>query len=237
MSGRRPATSAESGFLLIDKPEGPTSFDVVAKLRRITAERRIGHAGTLDPLASGLLIVAVGREATRNIGRLVGLSKEYEAVVRLGAVSETDDREGPVTPASDRKPHQREVEETLRSLTGVQEQVPPRFSAVKVAGKKAYDVARRGGSLELKPRKVEILQLSLEEYTYPLLRVTVHCSSGTYIRSLARDLGERLGTGAYLERLRRTKVGEYSVEDAEPLASFESGMNWTKNLLNISAEE
>jgi tRNA pseudouridine55 synthase len=224
--------TASSGFLLVDKPEGPTSFDVVAKLRRVTGIKKIGHAGTLDPLASGLLIVAVGREATRELSHFVGLPKRYEAVVRLGAESATDDREGPITPASTKEPKLADVNAALQEFIGAQEQTPPQFSAVKVDGQKAYNTARRGGNTELKPRKIEIYSLLLTDYSYPLLKLTVNCSTGTYIRSLARDLGKALGTGAYLDGLRRTAIGEYSVDTATSIDSFDSAMDWTKNLFN-----
>jgi tRNA pseudouridine55 synthase len=218
--------------LLIDKPEGPTSFDVIANLRRITGVKRIGHAGTLDPLASGLLIVGIGREATRRLDHFVGLPKSYEAQICLGSTSATDDREGPIMPASTKKPLLSEVESALRHFLGDQEQLPPRFSAVKVDGEKAYAVARRGGSLALKPRRITIFNLDLVEYSYPTLKLSIHCSSGTYIRSLARDLGQTLGTGAYLTELRRSKIGEYSVDDAAPMDSFDTATDWVKYLFN-----
>jgi tRNA pseudouridine55 synthase len=204
-----------SGFLLINKPSGPTSHDIINKLRAITGIKKIGHAGTLDPFASGLLICAVGREATREIDKFVKLDKEYIATLHLGAVTDTYDRTGKVV-----KEYPSEIineaiiEKTVAEFIGGQLQTPPMFSAKKIQGKKMYELARQGKTVERQPCAINIMALQILSYDWPALKLKINCSSGTYIRTLAFDLGERLGSGAYLEELERTKIGEYSVEDA-----------------------
>lgn len=229
------------GILLIDKPKGWSSFDVIRKLRVTLAAQqatrnkqhagnskkrppKMGHAGTLDPMATGLLIVLVGK-ATKKQDQFMKQDKRYEAEITLGATSTTDDAEGTITSSKQQaagskgekeieQPTLEKVQKVLEQFTGDIEQVPPQYSAVKVGGKRAYKTARSGGATELKARNVAIHSLELKEYAYPLLRVSCYVSSGTYIRSLARDIGEELDTGGYLSQLRRTKIGEYSVEDA-----------------------
>ena len=206
-----------SGFFLVDKPSGPTSHDIIDRLRRITGIRKIGHAGTLDPFASGLLIVAIGREATREISRFVKMDKEYIATLHLGAISDTYDRTGTISVSPDalRLPPEKErFEEILKKFTGRQQQIPPMYSAKKVKGKKLYELARKGIEIERKPAEIEVYSIELEEFdlAFPVLRIS--CSSGTYIRSLAHDIGEAMGIGAYLEELVRTKIGPYSNEKA-----------------------
>jgi tRNA pseudouridine55 synthase len=227
-----------AGFILVDKPSGPTSHDVVDSLRRMTGEKRIGHAGTLDPFASGLLVVGIGREATREFMKLSGLDKRYRAKLRLGATSDTDDRTGNIKNSpnplfseegvNDLKPPFEEgrVGRVLRKFTGKIEQIPPMYSAKKIGGKKLYDLARAGETVERKPSSVEIYSIYEAGYEPPSLEIDVHCSTGTYIRALARDIGETLGCGAYLEELRRTSVGPWRIEEATPLDSL--------NSLNIS---
>ncbi|TAL50583.1 tRNA pseudouridine(55) synthase TruB [Patescibacteria group bacterium] len=215
-------TLSKQGFLLIDKPAGITSHDVVDRVRRLTGERRVGHAGTLDPFATGLLIVGVGRFATREMEKLVGLDKEYEAVFVLGASSTTDDTEGTITEAS--------VvwsPDAINQFIGEIEQVPPTYSAIKVGGKKMYEAAREGKPIEGKARRVKVYSFELRNHPQPLLKkeggriaVTIRCSSGTYIRSLARDLGRALGGGGYVEELRRTQIGPFSVTQASTLESL-----------------
>lgn len=179
----------------------------------------MGHAGTLDPMATGLLVVLVGR-ATKQQERFMGLEKTYEAEVTLGATSTTDDGEGTITDWSteheerNMKPDENEVEQILNQFTGEIEQVPPRHSAVKVQGQRAYKLARNGEEVELEPRPVTVHDVSDINYDYPVLELTLRVSSGTYIRSLARDMGEALDTGGYLSSLRRTRIGEHSVDDA-----------------------
>jgi tRNA pseudouridine55 synthase len=206
-------------FLYIDKPKGMTSHDVVDKVRKITQERRVGHAGTLDPNASGLLIVGVGRESTKELDRFLKQNKTYLAEITLGEERDTDDVEGRITKKSDRAtiPSKEEMLEVLAGFLGSQKQIPPLYSAIKVKGREAYKAARKGNEVILKPREVVIKALTLIKYKYPILEVTCEVSSGTYIRSIARDLGRKLGTYAYLSNLRRTKIGTYDIEKATPL--------------------
>ena len=219
----------QSGFLLINKPEGPTSHDIIDKLRKITGIRKIGHAGTLDPFASGLLIVGVGREATRRISGFVKLDKKYVAKLRLGYVSDSYDRTGEVhknmktfPPEADQplaEKHENKLSKStigcvLQGFVGEQMQVPPMYSAKKVGGRKLYELARRGEEIERELQKIIIYQLLIISYEFPYLTIEVHCSSGTYIRALANDIGEKLKTGAYVLELKRTQIGEYKIEDA-----------------------
>ncbi len=208
------------GLLLIDKPAGWTSHDVVAKLRGILKIRRIGHAGTLDPFATGLLILGIGN-TTKKLAELVGLDKEYEATIRLGATSDTFDVEGVITPAPlpASPPGGEEVERALDQFRGGYGQLAPLHSAKKVGGKKLYDLARAGKATEeMRPKKfVKVYRLQITDYRWPDLKIHVRCSSGTYIRSLADDIGRALGVGGYCLELRRTKIGEYDVRDALPI--------------------
>lgn len=207
------------GFLLIDKAKGPTSHDVVGVIRRTLAERDVGHLGTLDPAASGLLVLAVGNKALKVIEFFNGLGKEYVADVRFGAVSTTYDAEGVVEKVPSKpgwtQPAKDEVVRAIaQRFVGKIEQQPPSHSAVHVAGVRAYELARKGVAVEMPKRSVEIGASEVLSYAYPHLRLRVACSSGTYIRSLAHDLGAVLRCGGYLENLRRTKVGEWSVDGA-----------------------
>lgn len=219
-----------AGFLLIDKPTEMTSHDVVDRVRRLTGEQRVGHAGTLDPFATGLLIVGVGRGATREMRKLVGLDKTYEAVFVLGATSDTDDRDGHIQPAPIPL-HMRRTANNLPSLLkqfiGEIEQIPPVYSAIKVGGKKMYEAARAGEPLKSKPRRVRVYSMVLSSApTFHdsrfTIHVRIHCSSGTYIRSLARDLGRALGGGGYVQTLRRTAIGPFSIEHAHTLSELEA---------------
>ena len=212
-----------SNFVLpVDKPVGPTSHDVVARARRALGEKRVGHTGTLDPFASGLLLLCVGR-ATRLAEFLSGLDKTYIADVMLDAFTDTDDRTGQRITETDawRLIDEARVREALAHFTGTISQVPPAYSAKKVQGERSYRAARRGEELELQPVQVTIHSLRLLHYAPPLVRVEVDCSSGTYIRALARDIGAFLGTGGYLLELRRTRVGEFGVERAVTLERLE----------------
>ena len=207
-----------TGFLLINKPAGITSHDVVDQVRRITGERKVGHAGTLDPFATGLLIVAVGRGATKELSKYVGLDKEYEATFVLGARSETDDPEGPIVIDPEaREVSRQEIETAMQNFVGQIKQVPPKYAAIKVKGKKLYEAARAGEEIERKPRSVKIDEFELLSFSDNKLKVRIKCGSGTYIRALARDLGEELGVGAYVSELHRTKIGSYQIEDATDL--------------------
>ncbi|OGB74099.1 tRNA pseudouridine(55) synthase TruB [candidate division Kazan bacterium RBG_13_50_9] len=214
--------SGIEGIFLVSKPVGITSHDVVDRLRAVTHEKRIGHAGTLDPLASGLLVVAIGRRFTKHLEGLRKLSKEYVATVVLGKDSTTYDAEGEITPVSNYRPDTLEIKNVLAQLTGSREQIPPKFSAKKIRGQKAYQLARRGEAVELPPQLVVIYALELIEYRYPMLRFRAVVSSGTYIRSLAHDIGQSLSTGAYLDALIRTRIGEHKLESAAELDKISS---------------
>lgn len=204
-----------SGFLFINKEIGPTSHDVVAQVRRTLPKgTKVGHAGTLDPLASGLLILGVGK-ATKEMNKLVGLDKEYEATITLGATSETDDAEGPIKPHGiNHIPDRDEVDRAINSFLGQRQQLPPTYSAKKVGGVRLYKQARQGRDVVRKPHEITVYAIECLSYSYPELRVRIHCSSGTYIRSLARDLGGALKTGGYLSSLCRTRVGPFLLNDA-----------------------
>ena len=211
-----------SGVLVIDKAKGPTSHDVIASLRRLLQLQRIGHCGTLDPLASGVLVVCLGRY-TRLNRWLSGADKEYEAEIYLGAVSATGDAEGPIRHQADcESPDKLSVVQALRDFTGVIDQVPPAHSAVKVAGVRSYKRARRGDEVVLKSRRVHIHAMEMLSYDFPRLGVRIHCSAGTYIRSLAADLGRALGCGAYLAELRRLCAGGLGLDKALPLEQVAS---------------
>ena len=205
-------------ILLINKPPGPTSHDIVDKVRRITGERRVGHAGTLDPFAEGLLIVLVGRESTKRQSEFMKLDKEYITTIHLGAETDTNDLTGKqIEPQFSNKsdpPTLKIIQKILKGFTGEIDQVPPQYSAIKIKGKKAYELARKGIAIELKSRKIKIYSIKILTYAYPLLELEINCSSGTYIRALARDIGRELKCGAYLEKLTRTKIGKYSLKDA-----------------------
>ncbi len=203
------------GVLPVDKPEGPTSHDVVAAARRALGERRVGHTGTLDPFASGLLLLCIGR-ATRLAQFLTDLDKTYEATARLGVATDTEDREGTVSSTSERwnEITAQGLEAAFDSLRGSILQTPPQFSAKKVGGEVAHRLARRGESVTLEPRSVTVHELEVVAFDAPDVCFRVRCSSGTYVRSLARDLGEVLEVGAHLTQLRRTHVGPFSVSSA-----------------------
>lgn len=215
-------------ILLIDKPAGMTSHDVVDRVRKVFSTRKVGHAGTLDPFATGLLIVGVG-DATKRMQTYVGLDKTYEATARLGATSDTYDPEGTITdvprtsyqvPGTKYEvPTHSDVERVLDKFRGGYDQKAPLHSAKKIGGKKLYELARKGTATEeMRPIKhVEITELTVTDYTWPNLSFRVRCSSGTYIRSLADDIGRELGCGAYLTALRRTAIGEHHLEDATRL--------------------
>lgn len=211
-------------LLLIDKPKGITSHDVIDRVRRITGERRVGHAGTLDPNATGLLIVGVGREDTKKLGEITkNTNKTYEAEIFLGEERDTDDIEGKVvnTGSEITQPTESDIKRVLKDFTGELSQVPPAYSAIKIKGRKSYDLARKGKEVKLEPRKVTVHSIELKDYRYPILYIVCEVSSGTYIRSLARDIGRSLGTYGYLKELRRTKVGEFSVEKAQSLQQLQ----------------
>jgi len=206
------------GIFAVYKDEGMTSHDVVDVVRRATGERRVGHAGTLDPCACGVLVVGVGRPATKRLSSVVGTEKEYLTRVRLGWRSTSDDREGEKEEvAVATPPTEDQVRQALASFEGVIDQRPPAFSAVKLGGRPAYKLARKKRVVDLAPRKVETKQIELLRYEWPFADVRLVTGPGFYVRSLARDLGDLLGTGGYVERLERTRVGTYTKDKAIPL--------------------
>jgi tRNA pseudouridine55 synthase len=212
------------GIILIDKPAGMTSFGVVARIRRVLSQRagkkvKVGHTGTLDPFATGLMILVTGKEC-KNAGHYTKLDKVYEATFRLGQISSTGDPEGEITDVSAIQPARTEVEKAFLKFKGTIMQRPPIFSAIKVNGRRAYKLARDGQEIEMPERQVVIHNLELLDYTYPEVKIRAHVGSGTYIRSLAMDVGEALGTGAYCSQLRRTSISKWQVEDAKKLNDF-----------------
>jgi len=212
-----------NGLLLVNKPIGISSFDVIRVLRRQTGVRKIGHAGTLDPLASGLMLMLFGT-ATKQAQMLTKLDKRYVAQITLGATSSTGDGEGDKTPVSSAIPALEDVLGALKGLTGAITQVPPVYSAIKINGQEAYKHARAGRQVEIPPRQVTIYENTLIDYRYPIIQLESKVSSGTYIRTLAEDLGAALKTGAYLSGLVRTEVGEYSLDEAAVLEEADAAM-------------
>ena len=210
------------GVLVIDKPEGLTSHDVVAAARRLLGEKRIGHTGTLDPLATGVLPLACGR-ATRLVRFLSASDKDYEATILFGVTTDTLDVTGQETGRSGATPSRDALLAAMQSFEGEQMQVPPAYSAKKVGGRRAYDFARRDEPVELAAMPVRVSRLELLEFGDDRCRVSVTCSAGFYVRALVRDIGARCGTGACLEALRRTRSGDFTVEEAIPLEALHSG--------------
>ena len=244
----------ENQIILVDKPAGISSFGVVAKVRGYLKNEfghkiKVGHTGTLDPFATGLLILLTGKN-TKKSNEFLKLDKIYEATLKLGFISSTGDPEGqiaeynvaskapedtlsrsifadganterpsPVTTGA-RERSEKDVSLVLKDFIGIITQTPPRFSAIKINGERAYKLARKGQDFEIPSRKVEIYSINILNYNYPELKIRVHCSSGTYIRTLAEDIGKKLNTGAYLTELRRIKIGDYDIKDALPLSHF-----------------
>lgn len=210
----------ESGRILIDKPAGMTSFGVVARVRRILCKEfnrkkyKVGHTGTLDPFATGLLVLLYGKE-TKNAMALTKLDKVYEAEFTLGKISSTGDPEGEITNIEDYEiPSLDVIKSSASKFIGKIEQTPPSFSAIKINGKRAYDLARKGEEVKIPSRVVEIFSFDIVKYDFPKVLVRVHVSSGTYIRTLAEDYGKLLGTGAYCSELRRLKIANFNIENA-----------------------
>ncbi|MEN4042117.1 MAG: tRNA pseudouridine(55) synthase TruB [Anaerolineaceae bacterium] len=232
-SGDFDLKNAISGVLVVDKPVGLTSHDVVQLVRKGTNIRRAGHTGTLDPRASGVLVILIG-PAVRLSEYVSASDKRYQAVIRLGATTDTYDADGRVMNQSPVNITESQFENTLEKFIGKIEQVPPPYSAVKVKGRKAYEMAREGEEVELQPRTIEVYNLELLEWAPPEAVIDIYCSSGTYVRSLAHDLGEILGCGAHLVGLRRTKSGRFTLRDAVPLRklreAFDNG-NWYQYLI------
>jgi len=234
MMNSQDVKNAISGALVVDKPVGMTSHDVVQAIRNGTGLRRAGHTGTLDPRASGVLVILVG-PAVRLSEYVSASDKRYQAIIRLGSSTDTFDGEGIVTPGTDPADiTEEQFEEALKTFVGEIEQTPPPYSAVKVQGRKAYEMARQGEEVELEPRKITVHHLEVLEWAPPEIVIDVHCSSGTYVRSLANDLGIKLGCGAYLVGLRRTKSGRFSLRDSVPLRKLQEAFtagNWYQYLI------
>ncbi len=220
-------TNLPKNFILIDKPVTWTSFDAVnfirTKLRAAKPENRnikVGHAGTLDPFATGLLIIGIGRDATKDLDTFKNLPKKYLATVRLGATSDTDDPTGNVVENKCTPIELDKIQTALKKFIGEQMQIPPAHSAKKINGRRAYKFARAGKDPELKPQPIEIYDIKLLEYAWPNLKIEVSCAAGTYIRALARDLGVELGCGAYCLALTRIAIGNHTIVDAHPLTDI-----------------
>lgn len=216
------------GIFAVNKPKGMTSHDVVALVRKKTGVKRVGHGGTLDPLAEGVLVIAVGRENTKLLDTYVKGEKEYLATLKLGYISDTDDADGPIheyilddsqgeIPSKKHVPTKAQIQECIKKFIGQIEQTPPIYSAIKLRGKPAHRRVRKGEKVELKPRPVFIKRIILDHYSFPELTIKVTCGPGVYIRSLARDIGEDLKTGAYMSGLTRTKVGKFTLNKSLPL--------------------
>ncbi|MEO6760940.1 MAG: tRNA pseudouridine(55) synthase TruB [Candidatus Saccharimonadales bacterium] len=221
------------GILLVDKPKGWTSFDVVNYVRKLVAvhdgkkpkNTKVGHTGTLDPLATGLLVLLVGKDYTKRSAELSKHDKTYEVTMKLGFTSSTGDEEGEKVAVSMATPSRTAVLEALNSFRGQIMQVPPAFSAMKINGQRAYKLARAGQKVELAARPVMIYKSQLTIYDYPYIKFTSEVGSGTYIRSLVEDIGKQLDTGAYMSDLRRTQVGEFLINDATAVTKLESASN------------
>ena len=218
-------TVPTDGIVVVDKPRGMTSHDVVARVRKLTGTRRVGHAGTLDPMATGVLVVGVGR-ATRLLGYLAAKEKEYDATIRLGVSTTTDDADGEVLEQRDASGIDDDaLAASIRALTGTIEQVPAAVSAVKVGGVRAYKRVRDGETVELAPRRVTVTSFDLVARRGDDVDVHVACSTGTYVRALARDVGVALGVGAHLTALRRTRVGTFGVDRARALDALTDALD------------
>lgn len=209
------------GFLILDKPIGLSSARALGRAKWLLPKgTKIGHAGTLDPLASGVLVAMVGK-CTKLCERVMGQPKRYEATITFGATSATDDAEGPITPVEVTKvPTREQVEATLATFVGTIEQLPPTFSAMKIGGRRACDRTRDGEVVVLKPRQVRIDAIALVDYAWPTLTIVVDCGRGTYVRSIARDVGTAIGVGGYLSALRRTRVGPFDLERSATLEAL-----------------
>ena len=221
------------GFILINKIEGPTSHTIVNQLRRITCIKKIGHAGTLDPFAEGLMIVAIGGQATKNIINFVKLDKKYEAEVFLGIKTDTYDKCGKIINEYEGpKIKKTNLILALKNLTEKTTQTPPMYSAKKINGKKLYELARKNIEIERPPQKIKIFYIKLKKYNWPKAKIEVHCSSGTYIRTIANDLGKDLKCGAHLSQLKRTKIGKYELKKSIKIEKLNKD-NWKKRLFYL----
>ena len=207
-------------IISIYKPKGLTSNQIVQIIKKATGQK-VGHAGTLDPLACGVLVVGIGSDATKKLKEIVGQEKEYLAKIKLGFISETDDEEGKKEAVKiENIPDIATIENVIKNFIGKVAQIPPLYSAVKIKGKEAYKYARQGKIIELKPRVVEIKSIKILKYSWPFLEIKVVCGAGVYIRSLARDIGKKLGIGAYLADLERIRVGNFKIENSVNIKDF-----------------
>ncbi|MFH1145358.1 MAG: tRNA pseudouridine(55) synthase TruB [bacterium] len=220
------------GFLAVNKPSGPTSHDLVDMVRKITGVKTVGHAGTLDPFATGVLIIGIGRPATKRLTEWHQFPKTYIATMTLGQTSNTYDRTGVIRDGKTTKPSLETLQTTLQSFIGCLAQLPPMHSARKVGGIKLYELARQGKMVLRKPKSITIHNIQLVKYDYPTVVITVECSTGTYIRSLANDLGEKLGTGALLQELERTNIGPIGLDRAVSVKDLAT--KWRQHLLPVS---
>lgn len=202
------------GIIVMNKPKDWTSFDVVAKIRNKLQIKKVGHTGTLDPMATGVLVLCLGK-ATKLAQHITDTDKEYIAEVTFGGTSNTDDAEGEITQNSEAKEKNlEEIKKELKNFEGEIMQLPPDFSAKKIGGKRAYKLAREGKEVKLEPRQIKINEIEILDYNWPVLSLRISCGKGTYIRSIARDLGANLSVGGYLTALQRTKVGQYNLNQA-----------------------
>lgn len=221
------------GFILINKSVGPSSHYIINQLRKITSIRKIGHAGTLDPFASGLLIVAIGRPATKNINQFVKLDKQYQTEVILGKETDSYDKTGKIiNKYSGQELSLAKIKLVLNALGKKTTQIPPMYSAKKVNGQKLYILARKNIKIKRQPQKIKIYDIKILDYNWPKLKLEINCSSGTYIRTIAHDLGKLLGCGAYLNKLKRISIGQYSIKKSKQIKALNSE-NWQKYLFNV----
>lgn len=200
------------GILLVDKPKGKTSFSIISALRRRLNVQKIGHAGTLDPFATGVVVILVGKNFTRLSDQFLCQDKEYSATIKLGIATDTFDCDGQIVSSSDKIPSQSDVEDAITRFQGEIDQIPPMFSAKKINGKKLYELARKGVVVERKANRVKVETILLK-YEYPFIQIVVKCSKGTYIRSIAQEIGEILGCGGHLSDLQRTRSGTFCLQD------------------------
>lgn len=229
MMNKNPENPKSEGILLINKSAGPSSFSLIRTLRKISNIKKIGHAGTLDPFATGLMIYLIGKNYTKKSDLFLNLDKEYIATCKLGASTDTHDTEGQIQNISEKVPTLSEIEEALKNFQGKITQTPPMYSAKKIKGKKLYELARKG--IEVKREPIEInITTSLISYEYPFIRLKISCSKGTYIRVIGHDLGIMLSTYAHLTELQRTKIGPYSIEESLSQKSLEENKHFEDHL-------
>lgn len=229
-------------IVAIFKPKGPTSFQIIAQVKKVTGIKKVGHAGTLDPLAEGILVVGIGRESTRKLFSELQKEKEYEVVIEFGKESTTDDEEGEKREWEVNKiPELSEVKQVLQQFIGEIWQMPPQYSAIKIGGEEAYKKLRKGQTVTLGKRQVLIKDIQILKYDWPLLELRVVTGPGVYIRSLARELGEALKVGGYVKKLKRTRVGEFTIENSKTVDSLKDinfdTMKVKQSLLSSSARK